>query len=211
MSEQSILIVSFANFEEDFLEEITGELSKEFHYPAEFESSHMDLSEFYDPMRRQYNGNGILQVINSKSLPQYIKIVGLFQVDLFIPILTYIFGQATLNGNTGIASLYRLRNEQYGMKKDDELLLKRFRKVIIHELGHMFGLVHCHIPTCVMRSSTYVEDIDQKSHNLCNRCRTEIGIDWCKYQEHWPIHILLHFFIFRLIFLLLFTLTCTEH
>ena len=30
------------------------------------------------------------------------------------------------------------------------------------------GLIHCHVPTCVMRSSTYVEDIDQKSvSSLC--------------------------------------------
>jgi archaemetzincin len=34
--------------------------------------------------------------------------------------------------------------------------------------------LHCHIPSCVMRSSTYVEDLDQKSHNFCNKCRNEI-------------------------------------
>ena len=134
----------------------------------------MDLSGFYDPMRRQYDGNGILKIIDSISTSQYVKKVGLFRVDLFIPILTYIFGQAALNGNTGIASLYRLRNEQYGMKKDEDLLLERFGKVIIHEVGHMFGLIHCHIPTCVMRSSTYVEDIDQKNHKLCIKCRAEL-------------------------------------
>jgi archaemetzincin len=93
---------------------------------------------------------------------------------LFIPILTYIFGQAIFNGKTGIASLYRLRNEQYGIQKDDTILFKRFRKVIIHELGHTFGLVHCYVPNCVMRSSTYVENIDQKRHNLCVRCKSEI-------------------------------------
>jgi archaemetzincin len=33
-------------------------------------------------------------------------------------------------------------------------------------------LLHCHTPTCVMRSSTYVEDIDQKEVGLCSKCRT---------------------------------------
>ena len=176
MSEQSILFISQGNFEKDFLEKIAGEITREFLYSVNIEGSHLDLSEFYDPMRRQYDGNRILKEMGSISSSQYIKKVGLFRVDLFIPILTYIFGQASLKGSIGIASLYRLRNEHYGMKKDEDLLLDRFGKVIIHELGHMFGLVHCHIPTCVMRSSTYVEDIDQKSHNLCNKCRTEIGL-----------------------------------
>ena len=135
----------------------------------------MDLSEFYDPMRRQYNGNKLMKELNSWSSLDYMKNIGLFRVDLFNPILTFIFGQAVLKGNIGVASMYRLRNEQYGMKKDDDLLLERFQKVIIHELGHMFGLVHCHFPPCVMRSSTYVEDIDQKSPHLCSNCRKEIG------------------------------------
>ena len=129
----------------------------------------------YDPMRRQYDGNLILKEIEITSSDEYIKKIGLFRVDLFIPILTYIFGQAMLNGSTGIASLYRLRNEHYGMKKDEEILFERFKKVITHELGHTFGLVHCHNPNCVMRSSTYVEDIDQKSHNFCTVCRSTIG------------------------------------
>ena len=174
MSEQSILLISYANFEDDFLERMAREVTKEYQFPVNIETSHLDLSEFYDPMRRQYDGNRILKIIDSISAPQYIKKVGVFRVDLFIPILTYIFGQAALKGNSGIASLYRLRNEQYGLKKDEDLLLERFGKVIIHELGHMFGLIHCHIPTCVMRSSTYVEDIDQKTNSLCTKCRAEL-------------------------------------
>jgi archaemetzincin len=175
LNEQSILLISHGNFENDFLEKIAREVAREFLLPVSIEESHIDLNEYYDPMRRQYDGNGLLKEIDSMPSTQFVKKVGLFRVDLFIPILTYIFGQAILNGNTGVASLYRLRNEQYGMKKDENLLFDRFRKVIIHELGHTFGLIHCHIPTCVMRSSTYVEDIDQKTANLCLRCRHEIG------------------------------------
>lgn len=172
---QSILLISQGNFEKEFLEKIVIDISREFLYPVNIEESCIDINDFYDPMRRQYDGNRLLIEIDSISSPGIFKKVGLFRVDLFIPILTYIFGQATFLGSSGIASLYRLRNEQYGMKKDDIVLLNRFRKVIIHELGHTFGLIHCHIPTCIMRSSTYVEDIDQKSHHLCIKCRTKIG------------------------------------
>ncbi|MFC2117427.1 archaemetzincin family Zn-dependent metalloprotease [Bacteroidota bacterium] len=176
MNKQKILLISHGHFEKDFLEMIAKDVSREFLYAVNFEESHIDISEFYDPMRRQYDANKLLKEIDSISSSEILKKVGLFRVDLFIPILTYIFGQATFRGNTGIASLYRLRNEQYGMIKDEALLLDRFKKVVIHELGHTFGLIHCHIPTCIMRSSTYVEDIDQKSQNLCIKCRTSIGL-----------------------------------
>ena len=174
MSEQAIVIINHGNFEKEFLEKIISRIHSEFQLPVTIEERHIDLSDFYNPMRRQYDGNRLLKDLDSISSPPNVKKLGLYRVDLSIPILTYIFGQASLNGNTGIASLYRLRNEQYGMKKDEELLLNRFEKVITHELGHMFGLIHCHLPHCVMRSSTYVEDLDQKSHGLCTKCRSEI-------------------------------------
>lgn len=176
MNKQNILLISHGPFEKDFLEKIATDVRREFLVPVDIEECHLVLDEFYDPSRRQYDGNRLLKEIDSMSSSPFLKKIGLFRVDLYIPILTYIFGQAAFKGNTGIASLYRLKNEQYGMKKDDALLLNRFGKVVIHELGHTFGLIHCHIPTCVMRSSTYVEDIDQKTHNFCIKCRTTIEL-----------------------------------
>jgi archaemetzincin len=176
VGEQGLLMINHGNFEKNFLGTIAENITREYHLPVSVKESHMDLSEFFDPMRRQYNGNLMMKELVSLSSLNSNKKIALYRVDLFNPILTYIFGQAALSGNIGVASLYRLRNEQYGMKKDDDLLLERFQKVIIHELGHMFGLMHCHFPPCVMRSSTYVEDIDQKSPQLCTKCRQETGI-----------------------------------
>lgn len=153
---------------------IVKDVKQEFNHQVIIREGHLDLSDYYDPSRRQYNGNIILKVVDAKFSAESFKTIGLFSVDLFIPILTYIFGQAMLNGRTGIASLYRLSNERYGMPADEGLLLQRFKKEVIHELGHTFGLVHCTIPECVMRSSTYVEDIDQKNAGLCHKCRAAL-------------------------------------
>lgn len=174
MDQQNITLISFGYFEKDFLEKIAEDVSREFLLPVKIRDGHLDLSEFHDPARRQYNGNNLLKIVDSTFSSDSLKTLGLFNVDLFIPILTYIFGQALLNGRTGIASLYRLNNERYGMPADEKLLLDRFRKEVIHELGHTFGLLHCPVPTCVMRSSTYVEDIDQKSLHLCTACRNKL-------------------------------------
>lgn len=99
-----------------------------------------------------------------------IRCIGIVNVDLFIPLFTYIFGQGMLGGYKAIVSIYRLRSEFYGIPSDPALLVHRTIKVIIHELGHIPGLYHCHDPACVMRSSTYVEDLDQKSSFFCDEC-----------------------------------------
>jgi archaemetzincin len=173
---QGITLISFGYFEKEFLEKIAGSVCREYMLPVKLKEGHLDLSEFHDHTRRQYNANNLLMAVDSLSTSDSVKTIGLFSVDLFIPILTYIFGQAFLNGRSGIASLYRLSNERYGMKKDDKILLDRFTKEIIHELGHTFGLPHCHIPKCVMRSSTYVEDLDQKGSALCTVCKIKIPV-----------------------------------
>jgi len=171
MAVEHITLIHFGFFEKGILDKIFGDVEKVFHVPVKIRDGYLDLAEYYDPARRQYNGNLLLKTIDASFGTENTKTMGIFNVDLFIPILTFIYGQAFLNGKSGIASAYRLRNERYGLKPDENLLIERFKKEIIHELGHTFGLVHCQTPDCVMRSSTYVEDIDQKLGILCHHCR----------------------------------------
>lgn len=168
------MLVSYGQFEKEFLEKTVHDVEIEFGMPVQLSSEYTDLSAFFDPARRQYDANQLVKLLDSNSAFKALKVIGLFQVDLFIPILTYIFGQAIFKGRTGVASVYRLRNEQYGLPGDKTLLYERFRKVIIHELGHTFGLIHCHVPSCVMRSTSYVEEVDQKKQHFCNKCKDEL-------------------------------------
>jgi archaemetzincin len=176
MKLEKIKLISFGYFEKGLLDKVVNDVEHEFQLPVKTKEGHLDLSLFYDPARRQYDGFKLLKEIDSGFAKETNKTLGLFNVDLYIPILTYIFGQAYLNGRAGIASIYRLRNERYGIFKDEKILVERFRKEVIHELGHTFGLIHCYDPSCVMRSSTYVEDIDQKEHQLCRHCKEKLTI-----------------------------------
>lgn len=171
-----ISLISFGNLDKELTEKTAPEIGKEFSVAVKTRSGSLDLGEYYDPARRQYNGNLLIKKMEQDFAADPVKTLCLFNIDLFIPILTYIFGQAYLGGRVGIASAYRLGNERYGMKADANLLAERFRKEIIHELGHLYGLIHCTDPVCVMRSSTYVEDIDQKSHRLCQSCREKLEL-----------------------------------
>jgi archaemetzincin len=181
---QAIKLIAYGKFDEELLEKMASEIALNFGLPVKLAQGHIDLGEYYDAGRRQYNANKLITTVDSSLPDDALKAMGLFNVDLFIPILTYIFGQAYLNGRTGIASLHRLKNEYYGMKANNQLLFNRFKKEIIHELGHTFGLKHCHHPTCVMVSSTYVEDIDQKESHFCQQCRSELDMSIGLLKQH---------------------------
>ena len=162
-------------FDNRLIDVLRADLENYFGLTVEMGRCNIDISRFYDPARRQYNANEIMKTLHDiVAKRDNTKIIGLLRVDLFVPILTYIFGQAELGGKTGIASLYRLRNELYGLDINYKLLVERYRKVVMHETGHLFGLIHCHNPVCIMRSSTYVEDIDQKDLRLCDNCRERL-------------------------------------
>lgn len=169
-------MISCGHFEKTVIDKISNDLMLFFSLPSEFMLCSLDLNKFYNPARRQYDADMILKKLSELSPPGAVKTIGLLRVDLYIPILTYIFGQSMLNGSSGIVSLYRLRNELYGLEQNEHLLTERFRKVIVHELGHAFGLIHCLSPSCIMRSSTYAEDIDQKKLDFCNKCKDELEI-----------------------------------
>ena len=175
MNSTTITFVSLGLPDRDLVEQAMQAAAREYDCAVVLKEVHLDISDFYDPVRRQYNADKLLHEIDRIDFPGSGKVIGLFNVDLFIPILTYIFGQAQLGGRTGIASMFRLSNERYGLPGNDELLSARFTREIIHELGHLFGLIHCHNSGCVMQSSTYVEDIDQKEARLCAKCRAALA------------------------------------
>jgi len=129
------------------------------------------LEKTFDQARHQYNSSQILLQLITRPPADAVKVLGVVNVDLFIPVLTFVFGEAQLRGIGSVIALHRLNNKFYGLPEDRKLLTERLVKEAIHELGHNFGLIHCNNQSCVMKSSTYVEEVDQKSEEMCSRCQ----------------------------------------
>ena len=146
-------------------------LSYSFQIETKIAPFNIDPEFAYDPSRGQYNSTEILAGLLKNHPDGATKTLGVTDVDLFIPVLTFVFGEAQLDGPAALVSIHRLRNQFYGLPKDGALLQERLEKEAIHEIAHTYGLVHCPDQTCVLSSSTYVENIDLKGKAFCTTCR----------------------------------------
>jgi archaemetzincin len=135
---------------------------------------HFDPAPSYHPERQQFHSSEILQRMGSLVRPRDWRFLAIADVDLYIPILKYVFGEAQIGGPCAVVSVFRLRQEFYGLERDDVLLQQRLLKESVHELGHTLELRHCQDYRCVMASSHAVEWIDLRESSLCEACRSKV-------------------------------------
>jgi archaemetzincin len=153
------------------LREVEAHIKKDFGFSTKTIQSTIDPEDFYDPARKQYHSTKILKEMLDETPSDARKIIGITSVDLFIPILTFVFGEAQLDGKVGIVSLARLRQDFYGLPPNEALLQRRLTKELKHELGHTFGLIHCSLRECVMSVANTISDVDSKGISFCEGCR----------------------------------------
>ena len=168
---RSILLVPISPGPTDGLHTLERQLAELLHLPVVLHSEpSLDMSHAFDPSRNQYYSTEIISALLHRFPNHDGKILGVTAGDLFVPVLTYVFGEAQLDGRVALISAARLDERVYGLSANPRLLAHRLLKEAVHELGHTFGLVHCQGMDCVMRSSTVVEEIDMKSERFCPAC-----------------------------------------
>jgi archaemetzincin len=136
--------------------------------------------EFWAPERNQYTADKILSSLPVPRLNE--RNLGILDEDIFSVGLNFIFGEAEINGQRGIISVTRLRQEFYDLPGDTGLFRKRILKEAVHELGHTYHLKHCPNKTCVMHFSNSVYDADLKGPAFCPLCQKVL-------QSKLPAHI----------------------
>jgi archaemetzincin len=142
------------------------------------EHAPVEASFAHDARRNQYHATSILRRIRDLEPDEEVRVIGVTRHDLFVPILTFVFGEAELGGRCALVSLQRLDERFYGLPARQELLLERLVKEAVHELGHTFGLRHCEDWRCVMTSSHAVDRLDVKTAEFCRECRSLVKTAW---------------------------------
>ena len=128
----------------------------------------------FDAKRKQYQSVEIMKMLAQMLPSDSCRLLGLTEADLAIPMLSFLFGQAQVDGSVALVSLCRLRQEFYGLPEDEQVLRCRIAKEVLHELGHTFGLVHCSDPKCTMSLATHIQRVDEKEERFCERCGMQL-------------------------------------
>lgn len=153
---------------------LLAELAAHLPLPASVDEESLDPQFAWSEKRSQYYSTLLLQSLALRA-GDGDRILGVTHVDLFVPVLTFVFGEAQLSGPAAVVSTYRLREETYGLPPDPIRLKERLLKEAMHELGHTFGLRHCHDWQCVMASSHGIEMVDVKGSEFCAGCKAKIS------------------------------------
>ncbi|XXF78450.1 non-proteolytic archaemetzincin-like protein [Myxococcaceae bacterium GXIMD 01537] len=119
--------------------------------------------------RGQYHCNAIMRRLVTLTEPGQM-VMGLTDVDLFVPDSPYVFGEADRESRSAVVSLARLK-----LGADPEVLRRRFQVEVVHQAGHLLGLSYCEDPRCVMFFAQTPQDCDRKQLTLCNLCRNELA------------------------------------
>lgn len=164
-------LLPIGNFDERLLRQAAPILADAFRVTCRVAGSRLDPQFAYHRERQQYHSSEILQAMQPHADEATWRVLGITDVDLYIPILTFVFGEAQIGGPCAVVSFHRLRQEFHGLPEAPALLLERLIKESVHEIGHTLDLTHCDDYSCAMAPSHAVEWIDLKEATLCLECR----------------------------------------
>jgi archaemetzincin len=143
----------------------------------------VDPAETWDPVRGQYSSIAMMRSALAAVPPAVARLLLVTEVDIFVPVLSFVFGHAQLDGPVAIMATARLRQSFYGLPVDGELEMMRARIEALHEVGHTFGLTHCHDRECAMSLATTVEHVDRKLDDYCTGCAALVGEALARLRE----------------------------
>lgn len=164
-------LLPIGNVEDGLLQDLRPVMEESFHVPCQVLPARLDPQFAFHGERQQYHSSEILQRMQSYLTEDSWRMLGIAAVDLYIPILTFVFGEAQMGGPCAVVSAHRLSQEFYGLPHDPDLFRQRTIKEALHELGHTVALTHCDDYRCAMAPSHAVEWIDLKESTLCTACR----------------------------------------
>lgn len=165
-----LIVVCFGPVASDLLEAVAEPVWRAFDLEVQRRAERPVPPEAWDGRRQQYSSEVLLRALLAGARDAGDRLLGVTAVDLCIPMLSFVFGQAQLKGTAAVVSTARLDPAFYGLVSRPELVRRRFVAEVIHEVGHTVGLVHCAERSCPMSLATAVEAIDQKGEELCDGC-----------------------------------------
>jgi archaemetzincin len=169
-----ILLVAVGKVDRKIFDLIKDDLKTTFDRPVWVGEGLPEPDYAFNPRRKQYLSTLILKtLLEQKENTVYEKMLGITDHDLYVPELSFVFGEA--GRKAGVISLTRLREEFYNLPPDQSLFKRRILTEAVHELGHTYGLRHCKNSQCVMFFSNHLKDTDRKGPSFCPECKIQLA------------------------------------
>jgi len=170
---KKLQLLPVGNPDARLLEWLRQALADKFRVPAEVLPIALDPAFASHKERQQFHSSEMLGAMQKHVSRDTWRLLAVTERDLYIPILTFVFGEAQMGGPGAIVSYHRLTQEFYGLPGDMDILANRLLIESVHELGHTLHLTHCQEFRCAMSSSHSVEYIDLKDSGFCDECLTK--------------------------------------
>ncbi|MFQ5924806.1 MAG: archaemetzincin family Zn-dependent metalloprotease [Dehalococcoidia bacterium] len=169
---KKIALTPIGNIDPRILEGLSQSIGATFAKAVEIETPLEEPNHAYNPRRSQYRSTAFLEAMSMAQDEE--RALGVCDIDLYVPRLNFVFGEADPRRKRAVISLYRLRQERYGLPRDERLFAERAAKEAIHELGHTYGLGHCGDESCVMHFSNSLPETDSKRALFCKSCAKKL-------------------------------------
>jgi archaemetzincin len=169
-------LLPIGNVEDGLLKDLCPSIEEALRVSCRVLPVRLDPEFAFHGERQQYHSSEILRRMQAFLTPDSWRMLGIGAVDMYIPILTFVFGEAQMGGPCAVVSAHRLRQEFYGLPSDRKLFRQRLVKEAVHEVGHTLQLTHCDDYRCAMASSHAVEWIDLKESALCRTCQSAVAL-----------------------------------
>ena len=118
--------------------------------------------------RNQYHCNAIMRRLLTLREPGSLLVLGVVDVDLFVPDAPFVYGEADRESRSGVFSVFRLTTQ------NPELTRRRLTTEAVHRAGQLIGLSYCEDARCTMFFATSITDCDRRNLALCSNCRNEL-------------------------------------
>lgn len=169
---QIIGLVPLDPVDPEILDHISSAISTFFSLSVQILPTKPLPSSSHHIVRNQHHSTQLLEyLLSCEAHCEFFRVLGITEVDLYIPIFTFVFGEAQLDGKAALISTFRPRGSASGIKAPQSILLNRLLKLSMHELGHTFGLPHCRQDGCLMGFAPNLEKLDQKNPKICKYCQ----------------------------------------
>jgi archaemetzincin len=166
----TVIIAPIGNFDADILGAIEQMVVNGLGLPCRIQGLIDNIDFAWDAKRQQFHSTAILDRLAQQAPADTLKMIALTDRDLFIPILTHVYGEAQLGGLSCIVSTHRL-TKGISPVAQRRRYLERIVKECAHELGHTFDLKHCKDNQCLMHYCRSIGDVDHKENQFCRYCR----------------------------------------